>query len=366
MRLSNEQSDVYTLIGSYVVLEPVCRTLMNILSASNFFKEHEEQLASNGIRIVQRALMMIEQGNADEKEQGALIVKCLVDAYSKIIEKLIDNKASQALVVLFSQEKGMIELLTTVLLLPMAKEPAIIFEPNPTTNLQVFFNEAKGNIMEIFKSYINHLFIKYPPQAKLKTLYFHKRLETILSEVNQSIFKFRQVCTKPAEELESSVESFVTPAMNFIAKSIEIQDYYSIYATIFRRMVVEVFLPELAITQRERDTFIENEVEFVNLAFDTCFNQKSKVPKVLAMKSIENFCDKIDGATSFVAIGVLALADAVLGGKSESDVLSEVTTVEPFLKSQFVKRFSAEEVLDVCLLVITSITYHIIKRTDLL
>lgn len=366
MRLLSSQSDVHTIIGSLVAIEQVERTLMNILSASGFFKEHNEELTDAYLRIIRESLNWIENGDNTQKEQGALIVKSCVEAICKMIEKLLEAKCTSVLVALYGQQEGMLELLGKILMVPMVTEPRILFEPNPRSNVQVLFNEAKGVVLEVLKSLINHLYLKYPPQTKLQPLHFHSRLESILPELNQSIYNFRQSCSTPSEKLESSVEKFVTPAMNVMAKSIEIQDFYHIYAAIFKTMIVEVFLPEIIVSEQEKLSFLEDEVEFVNLAFDTCFNQKSKVSKVLAMKSIENLCDKIDGAISFVAIGVLGLADAILGGKSEADILRELPSIELFIKSQFVKNHTPDEVLDVCLLVITSISYHIAKRADLL
>lgn len=365
-KLTREHIDVHTIVGSLIMLEQMARTLMNIISVANFFKEYEEMLAQSGIKIIQEALKVMENGEDWQKQECALIVKTCVEALCKLIEKLMECKCTSIMVNLFGQNNGIMELLATILMLPMVNEPRMLFEPNPSSNIQKHFNEAKGVILEILKSFINHLYLKYPPQTKLPPLYFHKRIEGILAELNESIYQFRQKSRLPADKLEDSVEKFLTPAMNLIAKSIEIQDFYSIYAAIYKKMVIEVFLPEIVISDREKDSFEQNEVEFVNLAFDTCFNQKSKVSKVLAMKAIENFCDKIDGAISFISVGVLALTDAILGGKSEADILKDVSAVEPFLKSHFLKNHSPEEVLDVCLLVITSISYHIVKRADLL
>lgn len=366
MRLADTKSDVDSVIGSLVVLEQMVRTLMNILSVSSFVKEHEEQLAASGIRIVQQAMQLVEKGQPAQQEQGALIVKTCAEAYCKLVDKLLEVKCASVLVALYGQRTGILELMADVLLLPMVPDPRMVFDPRAATPVQAFFNEAKGVIMEVLKSLINHLYLKYPPTTKLQPLYFHGRLQTILAEVNESLFQFRCHCRTPSDKLEPSVESFVVPAMHLVAKSIEIQDFYPIYAAVYKQMVVEVFLPEIVIGDREKAAFEDNEVEFVNLAFDTCFNQKSKTTKVLAMKAIENLSDKIDGAISFVGIGVLALADAVLGQKSEVEVLKETPTVESLLKSHFVKSHSADEVLDVCLLVITSISYHIVKRADLL
>lgn len=365
-KLANENSDLETILGSLVVLEEMTRTLMNILSASAFFKEHDENLSSYSFRIVQGAFLMIEKSEGSQKEQFSLIIKYCVEALCKLVERLIESKASQPLVAMFSQEKGILELLTGVLLFPMMNEPRLIFEVDPTSPVQIIFNEAKGATLETFKKLLNNLFIKYPPRTKLSTLKFHGRLVTLVAEINESMYQFRRISKAHVSALHQSVEKVITPSLNIIAKTIEIHDFYNIYAGIFKNLIIEVLLPELLITPQEKESFIDNEVEFVNLAFDTCFDQKSKVPKVLAMKSIENLCDKIDGALSFTAIGALTLADAVLSQKSEAEVLSEVPSVEPFMKSHLVKNHSAEEVLDICLLVITSISYHIVKRADLL
>lgn len=84
------------------------------------------------------------------------------------------------------------------------------------------------------------------------------------------------------------------------------------------------------------------------------------------MKVLENLSDKIDGTLSFVVIGVMALVDTILGQKTEEDLLKEVPSVEPLVKSEFVRSNSPEKILDVCLLTLTSLSFLIVARPDLM
>lgn len=84
------------------------------------------------------------------------------------------------------------------------------------------------------------------------------------------------------------------------------------------------------------------------------------------MKIIENLIEKIDGALSFISIGAMAIVDTILSGKSEEDLLTETPLVEPIIRSEVVKTNPPEKILDACLLIITSSSFLIVERKDLM
>lgn len=83
--------------------------------------------------------------------------------------------------------------------------------------------------------------------------------------------------------------------------------------------------------EKEQNDFVENEVEFVNYSFDLCFQQKSKTVKSYAMRLLENLNEKIDGILSFVGIGMIAIADAILSKRPLVELVNEFPTIQPIL-----------------------------------
>lgn len=84
------------------------------------------------------------------------------------------------------------------------------------------------------------------------------------------------------------------------------------------------------------------------------------------MKIIENLVEKIDGALSFVSIGAMAIVDTILSGKTEEELLRETPAVEPIIKSEVVRSNPPEKILDACLMIITSVSFLIVERKDLM
>ena len=363
---SGSAMDKHTLLGCSIILQTVIKTLMNILSVSNFFKAHSNTLGDIGELIIQDSVLGMKDTNLEIRVVSAQNLKSFVEALCCLVNKLLDNKASQALVTIFSKEKGILEKLSHVLLSPVLQQPSLIFFPQPQNKTEECVNNAKAEILELLKSMINHLFIKCPPQTKLNTLVYFKTLTNVIATVVEQTQAVYSLSKSQISQLPESAHRIMLACLGLMSKSTKLQDFYSIYSPAAKSLVYVVVFPELVVSEKEIEDFDHNEVEFVSFSMDVCFSQKSKVAKTFAMEILENLCDKIDGILTFTAVGVLALSDTILAQRSESDLVKEFPALEPIIHSEFVKQNRSEKVLDVCILVITSLSFLIVARQDLM
>jgi hypothetical protein len=127
---------------------------------------------------------------------------------------------------------------------------------------------------------------------------------------------------------------------------------------------------EIELLQKDPD-------EFVQLALDTCDKQKSKIVKTQAAKLLEAMCDNVDGAVSFVTLFSCQSISLAMGSGSNSDgtvdsieALHEYFYQNDYLlykDSQFLSGVgtSPEVIAETCLVALTTISYILPRRTDL-
>ena len=83
------------------------------------------------------------------------------------------------------------------------------------------------------------------------------------------------------------------------------------------------------------------------------------------MKIVEIFCQKLDGALTHIASISLSLVDSILSKMSEQDTLANYPVLVSMANSDFLQKNTQEKVLDVCMLIITSLCALVSKRADL-
>ena len=115
----------------------------------------------------------------------------------------------------------------------------------------------------------------------------------------------------------------------------------------------------------------------MQLALDTCDKQKSKIVKTQAAKLLEAMCDNVDGAVSFVTLFSCQSISLAMGSGSNSDgtvdsieALNEYFYQNDYLlykDSQFLSGVgtSQEVIAETCLVALTTISYILPRRTDL-
>jgi len=112
---------------------------------------------------------------------------------------------------------------------------------------------------------------------------------------------------------------------------------------------------------------------FVNLALDVCDKQKSKVVKTQGAKLLEALCDNVDGAVSFVTLFScqsisLALNPTATGKIPTIEAISSNFYPGEYMQykdSIFLKSSSPQIIAETCLVALTTISYILPRRKDL-
>ena len=79
------------------------------------------------------------------------------------------------------------------------------------------------------------------------------------------------------------------------------KEFYDMILGNFKNLLVYVSLSLMRTTQIEFENMIKDPEGFVNLSLDTCDKQKSMIVKTQAAKLLEQICDSVDGAVTFIA-----------------------------------------------------------------
>lgn len=106
---------------------------------------------------------------------------------------------------------------------------------------------------------------------------------------------------------------------------------------------------------------IKDPDNFVHLALDTCDKQKSMIVKTQAAKIIEALCDNIDGAVSFITYFTCQSINKSLKQKLIDGISQDFSV---FNNSSFMQS-PPEIVVETCLVALTTISYILPRRQDL-
>ncbi len=115
----------------------------------------------------------------------------------------------------------------------------------------------------------------------------------------------------------------------------------------------------------------------MNLALDVCDKQKSRVIKTQGAKLLEAICDNIDGGVSFVTLfSCQSICLALGNGLTNGNVVASIENVSQYFYQQVYSQYlssnfiagegsSKEIIAETCLVALTTISYILPRRTDL-
>lgn len=123
---------------------------------------------------------------------------------------------------------------------------------------------------------------------------------------------------------------------------------------------MQIVLPLLRLGEKDRDRIEEDPQEFVNHQIDICQDQESNSYHTQAAKLLESLVQNVDGMLTFVSnFCIECIHNVFQGDQSQS---SHVTQIIQKFRIQIQ---SSQEMVEVCLLVLTSISNFFVKREDL-
>jgi hypothetical protein len=377
------------LIGSGIALTYIAKTMLNIITISDFFKLWSDEFRIYGSLVLQNTendiQLLISQNfptpeTIKSLESASKTIYHFVNSITNLLQKAVEFNCTSAIVSLISTKDGIITILSKLLMVPIQFEgQESIFFIDPNTQARILLNESKASILTSFGHVIQFVLLKNPPKKNPREMDFFISLKQnspfIISSIYNAFKTFgaqqKSIKTNSMDEFSlvnrmlESLEECLISGLLFISKTATIPDFYEMYMPIYHEFFKEVLLQNLLLSEEEAENFAENEVEFVEYSKDVCFKQKSKTIKTYSMRIVEVFCQKLDGALSHIAGVSLSLIDSILSKANEQDTLKNYPMLETLVNSSFLQNNTQEKVLDVCLLIITSLCALISKRADL-
>jgi hypothetical protein len=127
-------------------------------------------------------------------------------------------------------------------------------------------------------------------------------------------------------------------------------------------IVTNVVLVLVKVTYYERQLIDTDPQEFVNLGLDTCYKQKSHIPKTEAATLLENLCDHVDGLLTFVT-NFCCEAIRCAASKDYVEELKKNPMLSQF-QINFLTKSTDEEIIETSLIVLADLNYLISTRKD--
>lgn len=395
-----EKAERHTLIGNYIFLTTMSLTLKNIITLSSFFKQFSKSIVNSGISVAkimkddifkakdllinaiktanQEAMELVYQSTEYKNSvMACYTLKSLIECLVNMMKRSSDLKLNSLVRdILDNSDSPLGLLIELVPLLAMSVSPdECMFYTDVYKSQLGLAEKAKNECLEMIvgslKTIIHYAYIKAPSKKEAVEYSQYLKIKTLAPLIISSVYNLFGLAAKDLQLLLTENESLrdcLHSSLEFIAKTSSLINYYDVYSTNFRELFSRVFLRCLGRTDSEIESFHDNEIEFLNYSHDVCLLHKSKTIKSIAMNCVVNICEKIDGAMTFVAMGMMALVDTVLSGMKEEEVLQMYPNLEPFLKGKFVKEniSNPEDVLDSCILVICALQEVMVEREDLL
>lgn len=350
---------MHTFIGAGIALDTIVRSLMNIISASSFYKDYVKSIKAS-LQNLLGLLGSVSDGRT--KVLGGKALRYMVEPVQTLIKRLKEVKAIQALVGFIESEDGLLGICLRILTSSTDANSNCLFFLPGESEFEKELNLVKAILISVIRSIITILWKEFRSTSGPTSYFYYKSIMEVSSRIVESGYQLAQ--SKHTLNTKSREECYLS-CIRFMKETIPLAEFYSIYINSFREVISHVLLPNLVITEKELIDFQEDENEFVNSSFDLCYQQESKTIKAFSMSALEELCNKIDGALTFVGIGSLSLIDAALSKRSAEEIIAEHPNLTILVNSDFVKLNSPEKILDVLLLVVTAITFRLFDRADL-
>ena len=219
-------------------------------------------------------------------------------------------------------------------------------------------NETKAKVFVCFKIFTAYFFKKKP-----KALYAPTHALYAVAQELAPVLVEMLATLKDAETatLNGYVNTAVKVGIDILCTLAKEEDFRQFFMLNSYKLFMQVVLPYLRLSAKEREELETEPKEFVNYGQDICQKQKSRTYKSQAAKLFENLVDNIDGMLTFSFDLLLQMLASVLAG--EAPVQAYVREVLTKFNLQL---GSEEELLDMCLLALTIVSYSVVKRAELL
>lgn len=240
-----------------------------------------------------------------------------------------------------------------------------LFHPTQFEQLNVKLNSIQAKSM-------HGIFILYKMQKTHRKPAAHigeSQFTAVLKMLIASSIIHYQNKTNFRNEDESlkHLNGLLTIAFNFFSLTSWDLNFYELYVTKMKEIVVHIILPNIVSTEDEKEAVEDNPVEFVRYSNDLVTHRESKTKKVFLLKLLLNLCDSIDGTASFIILLSIDVLRYSLDGcvNNESNLAGIYPKMPEVYRSVFFKITNAVDKIETCFLILSVLRGSIFSRVDL-
>ena len=201
----------------------------------------------------------------------------------------------------------------------------------------------------------------WKPQETIKVL---RQTLVLVIESTYSIYKMESFAVDAILKIEA-LKDVISQSFKLLANMTDLVDFYAIYNETAKNLLVHLILPNLLFQEYDRDLYDHNEIEFAEYSFDLCYEQKSKTIKSYSMQLLENLCDKIDFFFTYCAQMVFGTIDSIAKQLPQDEAEVRFPTLLD-LKDTGVDQLNLSNILDVCLLICSAVSFMVVIREQIL
>jgi hypothetical protein len=366
-------------ISGLICLNAVVKTLQNVISIGEFYKDYRVQIGELGVRVLTFLEPEFSAANTNPNFAELTESSLVIQNYSLLVLNLFINLTTYKC---YSMTTHFLNRDTSTILDVVNKMFDFSLTPGGNNILGVSRNEDLNEAFNRFKDNIVVLYIKIlkyivsgntrgrdegsKSDAPLNTKHLCTLLSkksAILIESIYEVYKNPNVNLETIEEIDSLNEVLIS-SMKLLSKLANETEFYSIFDKVGKQLFIDIILVNLILLPREMDNFTQNEKEFCESFHDLCFEQKSHTLKSYSMRLLETMVEKIDWYFAYVSGIIIGLLDCTAAKTGFQEAEALYPNLTDLRESKFLKNTDEEKRLDVCLLVICSTSFYIILRPE--
>lgn len=351
----------HDIIGGCALLASLFRTLMSAVAVQHMVKNHTASILSLGWNLLQHVSERSPQPS--DKILGSIAIRYFTKLLNEYFKQLVEVEAWEYFEKLLQGESGsLVDLMARILLEPASENSQCIFYPFGIEDIESNMNKSKATLIHIFQHFTNLTFSMQVFKRDPKNFAFYERWMSMTMRIIESTHLLGKRIPK-----EESCQGCLVAATNYMINICDSNEFYVIYQKSHRALIVDFILPHLVLTDREREDFERNEVEFCSYALDLVDSRQrnTETPKVRVAKLLDKLCIRIDGCLTFLIQTVFGLVDVVSQGLDLSAALSAHPILADVLGSEMFKKVGKMDILDMCLLTLAIVSNQILERADL-
>lgn len=166
---------------------------------------------------------------------------------------------------------------------------------------------------------------------------------------------------------QTKMNRMVTISVSFLTLTSTNVSFFELFMEKRKDIVNNIILPNLRMSEDERENFEFNPSEFTRFSFDICGHKQSKTMKVFLVKLLDNISGSIDGTSTLIVLSVLDAIKYLLDApvNNSANLREMYPNLGELQTSLYWTSGSTEDKIETGLLVLSVLRHFILARVDL-